>query len=146
MTVIGSKTEAFPPTASRRACGTLGRGASLYVYLLLAILVADEGAGAAAFLTPYNLRAVGNTIAMGAAVALTATVLGFAVAYAITVTRSFGRGALKVLFLAPLFAPSIMPAIGLIYLVGSNGLLLNLDLYGPLGVFLAGLVLRCRIR
>lgn len=77
---------------------------------------------------------------MGAVVALTATVLGFVVAYAITVTRACGRGALKVLFLAPLFAPSIMPAIGIIYLVGSNGLLFNLDLYGPLGVFLAGLV------
>ena len=106
----------------------------------LALLVVAEGAGAAAFLTPYNLRAVGNTIVMGAVVALTATVLGFVVAYAITVTRACGRGALKVLFLAPLFAPSIMPAIGIIYLVGSNGLLFNLDLYGPLGVFLAGLV------
>lgn len=81
----------------------------------LALLVVAEGAGAAAFLTPYNLRAVGNTIVMGAVVALTATVLGFVVAYAITVTRACGRGALKVLFLAPLFAPSIMPAIGIIY-------------------------------
>ena len=139
MTVVGSKTEAFPQLLLGGLAALLAAGL-LWPLAELAILVADEGAGAAAFLTPYNLRAVGNTIAMGAAVALTATVLGFAVAYAITVTRSFGRGALKALFLAPLFAPSIMPAIGLIYLVGSNGLLLNLDLYGPLGVFLAGLV------
>lgn len=139
MTVIGSKTEAFPQLLLGGLTALLAAGL-LWPLAELAILVADEGTGAVAFLTPYNLRAVGNTIAMGAAVALTATVLGFAVAYAITVTRSFGRGALKVLFLAPLFAPSIMPAIGLIYLVGSNGLLLNLDLYGPLGVFLAGLV------
>ena len=139
MTVVGSKTEAFPQLLLGGLAALLAAGL-LWPLAELAILVADEGAGAAAFLTPYNLRAVGNTIAMGAAVALTATVLGFAVAYAITVARSFGRGALKVLFLAPLFAPSIMPAIGLIYLVGSNGLLLNLDLYGPLGVFLAGLV------
>ena len=139
MTVVGSKTEAFPQLLLGGLAALLAAGL-LWPLAELAILVADEGAGAAAFLTPYNLRAVGNTIAMGAAVALTATVLGFAVAYAITVTRSFGRGALRVLFLAPLFAPSIMPAIGLIYLVGSNGLLLNLDLYGPLGVFLAGLV------
>lgn len=139
MTVVGSKTEAFPQLLLGGLAALLAAGL-LWPLAELAILVADEGAGAAAFLTPYNLRAVGNTIAMGAAVALTATVLGFAVAYAITVTRTFGRGALKVLFLAPLFAPSIMPAIGLIYLVGSNGLLLNLDLYGPLGVFLAGLV------
>jgi ABC-type Fe3+ transport system permease subunit len=61
----------------------------------LALLVVAEGAGAAAFLTPYNLRAVGNTIVMGAVVALTATVLGFVVAYAITVTRSQGLGAFR---------------------------------------------------
>lgn len=102
--------------------------------------VLQEAQGAAAFLTAYNLRAVTNTLWMGVAVAATATILGFAVAYAITMTRTFGRKALKVLFLAPLFAPSIMPAIGVIYLVGSNGLVLNLDLYGPLGVFLAGVI------
>lgn len=106
----------------------------------LAWTVVVEGNSAAAYLTPYNLRAVVNTLVMGTAVALTATVLGFIVSYAITLTRARGRGALKVLFLAPLFAPSIMPAIGLIYLVGSNGLIHNLDLYGPTGVFLAGLV------
>lgn len=106
----------------------------------LAGLVVSEGVDAASFLTPYNLRSIVNTVVMGAAVAFAATVLGFIVSYAITATRVPGRGALKVLFLAPLFAPSIMPAIGLIYLAGSNGLLVNLDLYGPLGVFLAGLV------
>lgn len=103
-------------------------------------LVVDSGLGALAYLTPYNLRAVTNTLVMGAGVAVAATLLGFVVAYALTVTRVWGSRAMRVLFLAPLFAPSIMPAIGLIYLVGSNGVLLNLDLYGPLGVFLAALV------
>ena len=83
MTVVGSKTEAFPQLLLGGLAALLAAGL-LWPLAELAILVADEGAGAAAFLTPYNLRAVGNTIAMGAAVALTATVLGFAVAYAIT--------------------------------------------------------------
>ena len=71
---------------------------------------------------------------------MVATILGFIVAFAIVGTHALGRPMLKALFLAPLFAPSIMPAIGLIYLIGSNGLILNTDLYGALGVFLGGLV------
>ena len=69
----------------------------------LAGLVVSEGVDAASFLTPYNLRSIVNTVVMGAAVAFAATVLGFIVSYAITATRVPGRGALKVLFLAPLF-------------------------------------------
>lgn len=106
----------------------------------LALVVVREAREAASYLTAYNLRAVTNTLWMGAAVAAAATVLGFVVAYAVTLARPIGRGPLKVLFMAPLFAPSIMPAIGLIYLAGGNGLVVSLDLYGPLGVFLAGVV------
>lgn len=145
MTVIGLKTEAFPQLLLGGLAALLAAGL-LWPLAELAILVADQGAGAAAFLTPYNLRAVGNTIAMGAAVALTATVLGFAVAYAITVTRSFGRGALKVLFLAPLFAPSIMPAIGLIYWWAATACFSIWIFTVPWVFFWRDLFLRCRIR
>lgn len=90
--------------------------------------------------TGYNIRACINTLTIGIAVSVVSTILGFLVAFTITATHALGRNYLKALFLAPLFAPSIMPAIGLIYLVGSNGLILNLELYGALGVFLGGLI------
>ena len=106
----------------------------------LALLTADQTQDFAQLLTAYNLRAVVNTLVMGAAVALAACLLGFVVAYAITLTNVPAKGAMRALFLAPLFAPSIMPAIGLIYLVGSNGLMFNLELYGALGVFLGALI------
>lgn len=101
--------------------------------------VAWEGAGEVVF-SGYNLRALTNTLLIGTGVALSATVLGFIVAYALEATTCWGRKGLRVLYLAPLFAPSVMPAIGLIYLVGSNGLVCQWELYGALGVFLGGLV------
>lgn len=98
-----------------------------------------SGAAAPVF-TPYYGRAFLNTLLMGGGVALAATLLGFVVAYAAALTRAPGRGLMRALYLTPLFAPSVMPAIGLIYLVGSNGLLLQCELYGAAGVFWGGLV------
>ena len=112
----------------------------------LAGLVVSEGVDAASFLTPYNLRSIVNTVVMGAAVAFAATVLGFIVSYAITATRVPGRGALKVLFLAPLFAPSIMPAIGLIYRPAATDCLSIWTCMARSGSFWPDLSLHCRIR
>lgn len=106
----------------------------------LALSVMTELTSLDDVMTGYNVRACINTLWIGAAVSLTATATGFVVAFAMTATNAMGKCLLKALFLAPLFAPSIMPAIGLIYLIGSNGLILNTELYGALGVFLGGLV------
>ncbi len=101
--------------------------------------VAAAGADGSVW-TGYNARALVDTLLIGAGVAAAATILGFIVAYALEATLAWGRRGLRVLYLAPLFAPSVMPAIGLIYLVGSNGLICRWELYGALGVFLGGLV------
>ena len=95
---------------------------------------------AAPVFTPYYGRAFLNTLLMGGGVALAATLLGFVVAHATALTRAPGRAAMRALYLTPLFAPSVMPAIGLIYLVGSNGILMQCGLYGAAGVFWGGLV------
>lgn len=93
-----------------------------------------------ALCTGYNIRAVTNTFFLGASVALVATLLGCIIAVAIATSRGPVRLALKALFLAPIFAPSIMPAIGLIYLIGANGMLIQCELYGATGVFLGALI------
>lgn len=98
--------------------------------------VADPGS----FFTPHNQRALFNTLWMGAAVALAASLAGLVIAYAIVKTRGNLSTAMRLLFPASLFAPSIMPAIGLIYLIGNNGLILQTPLYGAMGVFLGGLI------
>ena len=91
-------------------------------------------------LSPYNQSALSNTLIIGLSVSICATILGFIVAYTISSTQAWGRSLLRVLFLAPIFAPSIMPAIGLIYLIGSNGLIFHTNLYGVMGVFLGALI------
>ncbi|MDY2898931.1 MAG: ABC transporter permease subunit, partial [Candidatus Aphodousia sp.] len=93
-----------------------------------------------ALCTGYNIRAVTNTFFLGASVALVATLLGCIIAVAIATSHGPVRLALKALFLAPIFAPSIMPAIGLIYLIGANGMLMQCELYGVTGVFLGALI------
>lgn len=129
--------------------------------VLVAVLVLFLGAGvlvpaqklgealwdgmSAACWTPYYGRAFLNTLMIGTAVAAAATLLGFIAAYALAVARIRGRAVVKALYLTPLFAPSVMPAIGLIYLVGSNGLILQTELYGPAGLFWGGLILHFRM-
>lgn len=97
----------------------------------------------AGLLAEARLRqAVWNSVWI--AVATTAVVLPLALGFAFALTRSLlpGRPLLRVLALSPLLAPSLMPAISLVYLFGNQGLLKSwlapwgLSIYGPLGIVL----------
>ncbi|MDR1125036.1 MAG: ABC transporter permease subunit [Deltaproteobacteria bacterium] len=94
--------------------------------------------------TPGLPIALRNTLCTGLAVTAATLPLSFLLAYAFTNTRFKGRGPGRSLALLPLFIPSFLPAIGLIYLFGAQGLassfLGEIPLYGPLGVFLGCLI------
>jgi iron(III) transport system permease protein len=64
--------------------------------------------------------------------------LGFA--FALTRSRVFGRPVFRLIALSPLLAPSLMPAISLVYLFGNQGLLKSWlgtqSIYGPIGIVL----------
>ncbi|MFT5962784.1 MAG: iron(III) transport system permease protein [Burkholderiaceae bacterium] len=66
--------------------------------------------------------------------------LALAFAFALTRTRLPGRRLLRVIALAPMLAPSLMPAISLVYLFGNQGLLKSwlgeASIYGPIGIVL----------
>ncbi|MEB0137149.1 putative 2-aminoethylphosphonate ABC transporter permease subunit [Actimicrobium sp. CCC2.4] len=66
--------------------------------------------------------------------------LALAFAFALTRTRLPGRRVLRVIALAPMLAPSLMPAISLVYLFGNQGLLKSwlgeASIYGPIGIVL----------
>lgn len=70
----------------------------------------------------------------------TALVIPSALAFAFAITRSRipGKPIFRVIGLAPLLAPSLMPAISLVYLFGNQGLLKSLlgsqSIYGGLGI------------
>jgi iron(III) transport system permease protein len=93
------------------------------------------------FSTPTLFGSIFNSV--GVAVVTTIIVIPLAFTYAYALTRS--RMPLKSLFYAgamlPLFAPSLLSAISLIYLFGNQGLLKGLlfggSIYGPAGIVVA---------
>lgn len=64
--------------------------------------------------------------------------LAFLFAYGLTRTCMPGKKTLRALTLLPLFAPSLLPAISLIYLLGNQGIfkevLMGASVYGPIGI------------
>lgn len=96
------------------------------------------------FQTPGLVGGLYNTLLMGGTVTGITLILAILLAYATTHTRTPGKSILAVLTLLPLFVPSIFPALGLIYLFGTQGLCKELlgehSLYGPLGIILGGVI------
>jgi iron(III) transport system permease protein len=93
------------------------------------------------FSTPALFASVYNSIWV--AVVSTAIVipLAFIYAYALTRTRVQARALFYSIALLPLFAPSLLSAISLIYLFGNQGLLkswlFGASIYGPIGIVIA---------
>ena len=110
----------------------------------------DEGAftGLASFrqflATPGLVDAFTHTITMGLAVTAITLTLAFTLSYALTHTKFKGLAACRALALLPLFVPSLFPAVGLIYLFGSQGIVTmavgDIPLYGPLGIILGSVI------
>lgn len=93
------------------------------------------------FSTPTLFHSIYNSVWV--AVLSTAIVipLAFTYAYALTRSRVQARGLFYSIALLPLFAPSLLSAISLIYLFGNQGLLKHLlfgaTIYGPVGIVIA---------
>lgn len=87
---------------------------------------------------PRLAAALGNSLRL--AMTTTAIVVPLALAFAFALTRSrvWGRPVFRVIALSPLLAPSLMPAISLVYLFGNQGLLKSwlgsASIYGPIGM------------
>ncbi|MEN7531476.1 putative 2-aminoethylphosphonate ABC transporter permease subunit [Cupriavidus sp. DL-D2] len=89
---------------------------------------------------PNFLAMVGRTLAVSATVALIVVPLAFAFAYAVQRTRMPLRGTMRTLAMLPLFAPSLLPGIALVYLFGNQGLfkawMPGASIYGFWGIVL----------
>jgi iron(III) transport system permease protein len=78
---------------------------------------------------------------------LVSVVLGFIYAYALTRSRIPGRGLFRGIAMLPLFAPTLLNGIALIYLFGRKGLItlgvfgtlpgLDIGVYGPVGIIIS---------
>lgn len=90
--------------------------------------------------SPQLVLSAGNSALVALITVAIVVPLAFVFAYALTRTRVPFRGLLQAASLLPLFAPSLLPAISLVYLFGQQGLLKNAlpgTLYGPTGIVLA---------
>ena len=93
------------------------------------------------FSTPALFGSIFNSLAVALIATAIVIPLAFAYAYALTRSRMPCKGLFYALALLPLFAPSLLSAISLIYLFGNQGLMKQLlfgaSVYGPVGIVIA---------
>ena len=86
------------------------------------------------FSSPHLVRSLKNSLIISTAVAAVATVLAFIYAYALTRALVPAKKLLRFTAVLPLFAPTMMYGIALVYLIGNKGIItmagLKLPLYG----------------
>jgi iron(III) transport system permease protein len=89
---------------------------------------------------PALVRSAFNSVWLAALSAVLCTAIAYVYAYGLTLSCMRGKGLLRAVALLPLLAPSLLPAISLIYLFGNQGIfkgwLGGLSIYGPLGIVL----------
>jgi iron(III) transport system permease protein len=93
------------------------------------------------FATPALVRSLWNSFWVSALTTAIVVPLAFVYAYALTRSRLPFKGLFMGLALLPVFAPSLLSAISLIYLFGNQGFfkswLMGGSIYGPAGIVLA---------
>lgn len=127
-------------------CGLLVLvGFPLWSLLSKSLYVRGEFAGLQNFIayvtTPALSRSVVNSLFVALVTTLIVVPIAFAYAYALTRTSMRAKGLLYATALVPLFAPSLLPAISLIYFFGNQGFLKSWmfggSIYGPAGIIMA---------
>ena len=85
--------------------------------------------------SPALGRAVMNSLTVSLITTVITIALAFPFAFALTRTRMPGKESLRILAQIPILAPSLLPALSLVYLFGNKGLLkavmMGQPLYGP---------------
>ena len=93
------------------------------------------------FATPSLTDSLWNSVWVSTVVACITLTLAYVYAFALTRSAMPGKVAFKALALIPIFAPSLLPAISLVYLFGNQGFLkdwlFGTPIYGPLGIVIA---------
>jgi iron(III) transport system permease protein len=91
--------------------------------------------------TPSLVRSVWNSVWTAGVTTLIVLPLAFAYAYALTRSCMPFKGLFRAVMLLPILAPSLLPALALIYLFGNQGMLRGLlfgeNIYGPWGIIAA---------
>jgi iron(III) transport system permease protein len=91
---------------------------------------------------PKLTRVIGNSLAVSIVATVLTIVLAYGFAYPLHRARLPGAGVFRLIALLPLFAPSLVQAMGLVFLLGRNGLVnrtfnLGINVYGFWGIVIA---------
>lgn len=90
------------------------------------------------FSTPALFRSLKNSLFIAAVSTLITVALAFGFAYALTRSTMRFKGFFRIVALAPILVPSLLPGIALVYLFGNQGMLkaflLGESIYGPIGI------------
>jgi len=96
------------------------------------------------FGNPSLSVSVWNTIDISLVTTIFSTMLGFLYAYAITRTNIFGKSFFKYIALVPIFIPTVVHALGLVYIFGRQGIITRLgfdiSLYGRNGIIISEII------
>ncbi|MEJ1130087.1 putative 2-aminoethylphosphonate ABC transporter permease subunit [Variovorax sp. CCNWLW225] len=89
---------------------------------------------------PALVQSAFNSLGLAAISAVICTAVAYVYAYGLTLSCMPAKGVLRAVALIPLLAPSLLPAISLVYLFGNQGIfkgmLGDVSIYGPLGIVL----------
>ena len=93
------------------------------------------------FGTPTLVSSAQHTITIGVITTVIVVTLAFVYAYALTRSCMPFKGLFRAIAIIPILAPSLLPAISLVYLFGNQGMikeaLLGHSIYGPIGIVIA---------
>ena len=93
------------------------------------------------FGTPTLVTSTQHTLTIGVVITVIVVVLAFIYAYALTRSCMPLKGVFRGVAMVPILAPSLLPAISLVYLFGNQGMvkgiLMGQTIYGPIGIVIA---------
>lgn len=96
------------------------------------------------FSTPSLSVSIGNTVTVSVISAVLGTTLGFAYAYGMTRTQIRGKTFFRYVAMVPLFLPTVVHGLSLVYLFGNQGILTGLGwdigLYGKTGIIISEVI------
>ncbi|MGI6007665.1 MAG: putative 2-aminoethylphosphonate ABC transporter permease subunit [Ruminococcus sp.] len=96
------------------------------------------------FSTPSLSVSVKNTLTVSCVAAVFGTLLGFLYAYGLTRTNMKGKTFFRYMAMIPIFLPTVVHGLGLVYLFGNQGVITGLGwdigLYGKTGIILSEII------
>ena len=92
------------------------------------------------FSTPSLFRSIENSLFISIVSTIVTVSLAFAFAYALSRSCMRFKGVFRLIAMAPILVPSLLPGIALVYLFGNQGMLKSVmmgeSIYGPYGILL----------